>query len=140
MNDFDTSSSQPTKTYSFPILAILIATTIAVTIVFSLLSTSKAPLGEASHIRIENGSNVDFANVIVNRKPYGDIARGQTTEYLEWEIAYSYSSVELSANGKRYKLQPEDFVGEKPLGAGYFSYVLSIDQNDNLNIEAKQDK
>lgn len=107
--------------------------------IVSVKSSLKDIASESSQIRMVNGSKLDFSDVVVGGKSYGDIAQGQSTGHLEWKIAYSYASVKLKANGKIYQIHPEDFVGEKPLGKGHFSYVLSIDQNDNLRIEVKQD-
>lgn len=92
--------------------------------------------GYATEIRVRNDSTIDFKDVVVGGKNYGDIKRGATTDYQTWEKAYRYSSVSLLADSKPLKVQPEDYVGESPLGDGHFTYVLTI-QDGRLDIRAE---
>ncbi len=92
----------------------------------------------ATNIRVRNDSNLDFKDVIVGDKKYGDIKHGQATEYQPWNQAYRYAFVSLLAASKPKKIQPIDFVGEKFLGEGKFTYVLTI-KDDRLQIHAEQD-
>ena len=93
----------------------------------------------ASEIRVRNDSKVDFKNVVVGSKKYGDIKQGATTDYQTWKTAYRYSSVSLLADSKPLKLQPEDYVGETPLGDGHFTFVITI-KDGRLDIRAEKDK
>ncbi len=95
--------------------------------------------GYATEIRVRNDSKIDFENVVVGGKKYGDIKRGAATDYQTWERAYRYSLVSLLADSKPLKIQPEDYVGETQLGNGHFTYVLTI-QNGRLDIRADEDK
>jgi hypothetical protein len=96
-------------------------------------------IGYATEIRVRNDSKIDFENVIVGGKNYGDIKRGAVTDYQTWEKAYGYSLVSLLADSKPLKFQPDDYVGEAQLGDGHFTYVLTI-QDGRLDIRAEEDK
>jgi hypothetical protein len=93
----------------------------------------------ATEMRVRNDSKVDFKNVVVGGKKYGDIKQGATTDYQTWKTAYRYSSVSLLADSKPLKIQPEDYVGETPLGGGHFTFVLTI-KDGKLDIRAEEDK
>ena len=91
-----------------------------------------------SEIRVRNGSNVEFKNVIVGDKKYGDIKPGATTDYQRWRLAYRYSFVSLTAASEPLKIQPIDYFGETPLGEGKFTYVLTM-ENGRLEIRPSKD-
>jgi hypothetical protein len=95
--------------------------------------------GYTTEIRVRNDSTIDFRNVVVGGKNYGDIKRGAVTDYQTWVKAYRYSLVSLLADSKPLKIQPEDYVGETQLGDGHFTYVLTI-QEGRLDIRAEEDK
>jgi hypothetical protein len=91
-----------------------------------------------TQIRVRNGSDVDFKDVKVNGKKYGDIKAGATTDYQVWEAAYKYAAVSLLAGSRSMAIHPIDYVGEGHLGPGYFTYVLTI-KEDRLEIRAEKD-
>lgn len=92
----------------------------------------------ATEIRVRNGSDIDFKDVIVGGKMYGDIKPGALTDYQTWKGAYGYSSVSLTATNKPLRIQPIDYVGETPLGDGHFTFVLIFNQG-HLDIRAEKD-
>jgi hypothetical protein len=92
----------------------------------------------ATDIRVRNDSKVDFKNVVVGNKKYGDIKRGEATDYQYWDQAYPYAYVSLTAASKQQIIQPRDFVGEKLLGKGKFTYVLTL-WRGSLQISAEKD-
>jgi len=91
-----------------------------------------------TQIRVQNGSDVDFKDVKVGHKKYGDIKAGATTDYQAWESAYGYTFVSLLAGSRSMVIRPIDYVGEPHLGHGYFTYVLTIEK-DRLEIRAEKD-
>ena len=93
----------------------------------------------ASEIRVRNDSKLDFKNVVVGGKKYGDIKQGGSTDYQTWKTAYRYSSVSLLADSKPMNIQPIDYVGETPLGDGQFTFLLTI-KDGRLHIRAEKDK
>lgn len=90
-------------------------------------------------IRVRNDSNVDFKDVVVGGKKYGDIKQGVSTDYQTWKTAYRYSSVMLIADSKPMQLQPIDYLGELELGVGHFTYILNI-REGRLDIHAEKDE
>jgi hypothetical protein len=106
------------------------------TFCFFMLITSS---GYATEIRVRNDSDVDFKDVVVGGKKYGDIKPGATTDYQTWKTAYRYSPVMLIADSKPMQLQPIDYLGERELGDGHFTYVLSI-REGRLDIRADRDE
>jgi TonB family protein len=96
------------------------------------------PAAVRTQIRVRNSSDVDFEDVVVGEKRYGDIKAGATTDYQVWESAYRYAHVSLSAGPRPMSIRPIDFVGEPQLGRGSFTYVLTIEK-DRLEIHAEKD-
>ena len=92
-----------------------------------------------TQIRVQNETDKDFQNVMVGGKTFGDIKSGGVTEYQTFNVAYSYSSVKLVAGTNRMGYYPMDYVGEKPLGRGRFTYLLTIGPDSDLTIRAKKD-
>jgi len=95
-----------------------------------------------SNIRVRNASAVPLENVVINRVSYGNIAAGGVTAYHSWGPAYRYAAVHAAVEGQSMDLVPDDYVEEKPLGSGDFTYVLTIDQNhgpNGIDIRAEAD-
>jgi TonB family protein len=92
-----------------------------------------------THIRVRNRSDVDFKDVVVRGKPYGDIAAGAASDYQTWESAHRrIEAVSLMAASFPMAIRPIDFVGEPHLGQGYFTYVLTIEEG-RLKIRSEED-
>lgn len=86
------------------------------------------------NIRLSNVSQYDFQNIVVNTTSgntnFENISPQEMTSYKTFETAYSYAFVELEIDGQIYTLQPIDYVGERPLENGNYTY--EIDANDSL--------
>ena len=84
------------------------------------------------HIRLANRSAVPMENVIVRfpsqTESYGTIPPNSATPYREIQKAYSYAYIEATVNGRKAVLQPIDFVGEKLLGGGKYTYALTANE------------
>lgn len=111
----------------------------------SLVSCEKGASG-LTNIRVHNASDYDFNNVEINtgHDPtvnFGDILSAATTTYKPFTVAYRYAYVRLFIDDKEFIIQPIDYVGETPLGAGNFTYVLDVVdfEKKNLSITAKED-
>jgi len=79
-----------------------------------------------SDIRIRNASNVSLHDVVVGRTHYGDIAVGESTSYKSWGPAYPHPKVVFEAGGVGLQQIPIDNFGENVLGAGRFTYVITV--------------
>lgn len=94
-------------------------------------------------IRLSNSSQHNFKNVIIDTGTgevnFGDLDSGKQTEYKKFRKAYRYAFVKLEIDGKTYKIQPIDFVGEKALNDGRYAYQISVNGNQgeysNLNLK-----
>ncbi|WP_143144347.1 hypothetical protein [Flaviramulus basaltis] len=87
------------------------------------------------NIRLSNISDLNFENIIVNpgsseRVNYGNIDSGMFSDYKNFEKAYGYGFVELTANGEKYSIVPIDYVGESPLRDGDYTYQLDLVKRD----------
>lgn len=98
----------------------------AVVIVYLLPAAPAAPAAPTSLVRIRNDTSYPFQQVVINGQAYGNIDPGKETGYRELRNAYRYAQVRLVAAGHVLRLQPEDYVGEQPLGKGRFTYALTI--------------
>lgn len=135
------STSDESKSLKFPNALLFLALFFCVAFAFCLLVTQAQPSADdGSDIRIINASDVNFMSMVVGGISYGNIERGQSTDYLHWQRAYRYSPVSLNAEGKMYAIQPIDYVGEKPLGSGKFAYLLKLKENGELEIQVQGDE
>ena len=93
-------------------------------------------------IRLSNVSTFNFDNIVINTSTgytnYGNLDSMAASEYKNFELAYSYASVGLVANGKTYSITATDYVGEKPLNNGDYTYQLNL-QDEALTIVLVKD-
>ena len=89
------------------------------------------------NIRIKNESNVifDTVQVISDEMIHENIGPDEFSGYLEYESAYSYGYIHIMVGGESYVLQPTDYVDETPLEYGFYTYVLSISEEDNVILD-----
>lgn len=82
----------------------------------------------AVNIRIRNLSDIPFDEVQVGDQEilYTDIAPDSYSDYLEYETAYRYAYIAITAGEESYVLQPVDYVGETALPLGLYTYELDI--------------
>jgi len=78
-----------------------------------------------TNIRVLNSSDYDFCNVVIS-------TTGEGRNHGEIKSkAYRYAYVSLMIDGEDLVIQPIDYVGETPLGIGYFTYHLDIEEINN---------
>lgn len=83
-------------------------------------------------IRVRNASTVDFDRVVVDfpdraRVDYGRVVKGADSEFQRTARAYRYAGIRITASGREWALSPIDYVGEQPLSAGRYTYVIGLD-------------
>ncbi|HEX6133153.1 MAG TPA: hypothetical protein VFZ24_04180 [Longimicrobiales bacterium] len=82
-------------------------------------------------VRVENTSVVDFDRVVINfpavDMDYGAVAAGESTGYEAIGQSYRYARVTATVGGNDYTLQPVDYVGERLLPNGRYTYRVSFD-------------
>jgi hypothetical protein len=93
-------------------------------------------------IRLRNETGIDFEQVVVQfpdsaAVDYGAVPNGGVTEYKSAARAYGYAPVVAKAKDRRWSFRPIDYVGEKELTAGRYSYVLRV-ENDTLTVRSER--
>lgn len=78
------------------------------------------------NIRITNVSEEDYQNVSVLDFTLENLESGESTEFMQFEIAYRIASVNLEIDGEPFNLQVIDFVGEELLPAGNYTYEIGL--------------
>jgi glycine cleavage system aminomethyltransferase T len=95
-------------------------------------------------VRVANRSERDFERVVVTfpegKREYGKVTKGTKSEYYDAPGAYGYAPVDVAVGGESLHLQPQDYLGEKPLRPGRYTYALSIDESGHgLRLELVKD-
>ena len=84
-----------------------------------------------SLIRLKNASTFELTSVTfapgTPRLEFPRIAPGATTDYAGVQGAYRYGYLDALVGGERRVIQPIDYVGERVIGEGRFTYVITID-------------
>lgn len=81
-------------------------------------------------VRVENASDVwyDEATLYTLDGPqtYSDLAPGARSPYVSVSVAYRSATTQVVLDGDTLRLQVIDYVGEEPLSAGRYTYVLTV--------------
>ena len=95
----------------------------------------------AINIRVKNASSISFDKIQVGGDEFvhTDISSGSFSDYLEYETAYRYAYIAIHSGTESYVLQPIDFVGETPLGIGFYTYVLDVSEDGEVSLNFVQD-
>lgn len=90
-------------------------------------------------IQVANQSGLVLEDVRVvfpsQRENYGTIQPHSVTGYREIEVAYGHAYIEAMVNGERGVLQPIDYVGDKLLGGGRYTYALSVNEKATSELD-----
>jgi hypothetical protein len=80
-------------------------------------------------IRIRNTGSDPLVDVVATfpsgAVTFGDVGVGQTSAYHIVGEAYRYAAIRATVNGRERELRPIDYVGEKLLAPGAYTYELS---------------
>ena len=105
---------------------------LSILLFLNLNCTGVEPEEEPVRIRVENASSLQMNNIQVQfpeeNVNYGDLPPGEESEYATVSKAYRYAFVSTTAGGNEIILQPIDFVGEKLLEPGSYTYILDINE------------
>ncbi len=81
-------------------------------------------------VRLENASPVPFgeATLYTSEGPQTsyDVGPGGATPFIAVATAYRIATTEVVIEDDTLRLQVIDFVGEEPLSAGRYTYVISV--------------
>jgi hypothetical protein len=91
-------------------------------------------------IRIQNVSEFEMENIVVSfpkeEVAYGNLSPNTVSSYIEVQEAYRYAYIETEIEGKKAALIPIDYVGEKTLDSGKYTYRLYV-ASDNSDAEGE---
>jgi len=96
------------------------------------------------YIRVANRSNTTIESVRVafpsQTEDYGTIQAHSATDFRKICQAYRYAYIEAVVDGQVAVLRPRDYVGEKPLSGGKYTYALTVietaeSKHDRLRLE-----
>ena len=89
-------------------------------------------------VRVENSTELDFQSFQVNFNgqtvSYGRLPAGAISEYRKVNAAYRYAYTEGLSGERRFILQPIDFVGERHLRPGAYTYKYTVSVLDKPEI------
>jgi hypothetical protein len=112
-------------------------------LVTAVACTSAREPADGVWIRIGNKSSMNFDRVTVNfpsgQVEYGRVEKGASTDYRRAEKAYGYAQIEVLASGKTFTLQPQDYMGERPLDPGRYTYALKLNDGGDLVLDLVKD-
>jgi hypothetical protein len=104
------------------LIVLMCAVATAVSIWFLTISHEKP---SKTQVRICNGTGNDIQALIVGGRTIGYLPKNTMTDYRPSSRAYRYASVSAEIEGRRFDLKVDDFIGEVPLGEGFFTYTIS---------------
>jgi hypothetical protein len=114
---------------------IVISTLVGLLILSCFIHGESSPAIE-TNVRVRNETGGPLQQVGVNGVAYGDIVTNGVTGYQRMKAAYRYADLQLIMAGRKIHLQPEDYVGEQPLGEGRFTYrIIKRDQNAEVSVD-----
>ena len=96
-------------------------------------------------LRIQNATPWAFYDCTVippaeSQYNFGKIDTDVKTGYRTFILLYRYAGINLIMNNKPYSLVPYDYVSEKPLKKGKYTYKLTyIATDDRLGLELIKD-
>ena len=99
----------------------------------SLLACKKAEAPTGVAIRVRNASTEPFDALLVDtsggEQAYGPVGAGQRSDYRSFTRAYAYAYLRVTVRGQDLVWQPIDYVGQQPLSAGQYTYVVDVVRN-----------
>ncbi len=105
----------------------------AILFVFLIISCNKNnEMNKEVQIRLKNNSNVKFESASFNNTNYGSLNPGEVSQYEAFDEAHDYGLVQIIINGQEYGWIPIDFVGEKPLESGKYTFEYNFDEVNKI--------
>ena len=110
------------------------------------LTSCDAPFGLSGevNVRVANNSSFAFQRVEIvfpeDQVDYGTVEAHGISEYAPVKTAYRYAYIEVQIGGEVLRIQPIDYVGETPLGPGFYTYQLNVTVEGHLTLEFREDR
>jgi hypothetical protein len=78
------------------------------------------------YLRVHNASEQAFDSVRVDGIEFGSLPAGADSPYKAADgCNYAYGSMQVTSGNERFAVFPIDFIGETPLGPGYYTHALT---------------
>jgi hypothetical protein len=107
----------------------------------TLACSKDEPRTNQINLRLSNTSEFIFENATFNNVNFGTIEPGEKTQYKIFANQYAYGAVDITINGERFGWTPNDYVGEKLLQNGNYTFEFSFDaEEQTLNSVLVRDK
>lgn len=101
---------------------------VAVCLVLVVTACDALPfVGGDVKVRVENATALTFTEVRIYWEPmhtFSDLAPGDRTAYVTVDRAYGIATVVAVTATDSTRIQVIDFVGDEPLDAGLYTFVL----------------
>jgi hypothetical protein len=109
-----------------------------------LVSQTRGQISSFAQIRVGNNSDLDFDRVRVHfpegrEMDYGPVPKGGVTVFQSIGRAYRYAGFSVQAGAQELSLQPIDYMGERELPVGRYTYALGVD-NGRLTVQLEKVK
>lgn len=100
------------------------------------------PAATELRIRVQNQGAEVLEDIKVNfhgqLESFGSLQPKAFSEYRKVKASYKYGLSEATVGGRQLKLQPTDFLGEKPLPPGDYTWGLTP-EGEALNLVLTKD-
>jgi hypothetical protein len=98
--------------------------------VFSLTRCTKSDgiYGPPVDIRVKNVSHFDFDGLTIWDDTLGPLSSHSFTPYFTRESAYDKASIYVRIDTFQFGLTVIDYVGERPLGRGKYTFEVDISE------------
>ncbi|MDD4993759.1 MAG: hypothetical protein PHR83_16175 [Paludibacter sp.] len=82
-------------------------------------------------IRVKNSSSYNYQNLVIGGDNFGDLASGGYSGYKTYSSAYRYNSYRLIVENDTIRMIAIDYVGEKLLKSGKYTYEIDAVKNED---------
>ena len=115
-----------------------VAFTFALILTLLAFAACDRPSG-SPEIRLVNQGSIPLENVLVRfpsqTETYGVIPPNGATDYRRIERSYSLAYIEAAVAGQRAVLQPIDYVGDKLLRPGRYTFALAYNEQAQSDLD-----
>jgi hypothetical protein len=93
------------------------------------------------NIRIQNSTSLFFTEVRVtqNDTVYENIEGGKFSEYIEFEKAYPYTSLNILTDSTSFNYFPTE-VSTDSLPIGFYTYEITLDEENQVGLNFRIDE
>ncbi len=83
---------------------------------------------EKANVRVLNESGTILRNVVISGVNYGTLDPDEVSSYKSFDAIFRNAYIELYIGDTFFSAQPVDHVGETPLGSGFYTFKLRVNE------------